>query len=108
KALQRATVVLDRHAGDLADQPVRDPGRNLARYQPVLALVSPADDDVIAVVQLGEKLADVRGIVLQVAVHRHDVFPSGEIDARGHRRRLPEVATELDDPEPRVLSRELL
>ena len=100
--LQRAAVVADRHAGDLADQPVGDARGNLARDQLVLAVVAPADDEVEAGVDLLQQQRDVGRIVLQVAVHGDEHFAVRVLDARRHRRRLAVVAAELDDAQPRI------
>src|SRR5262245_43483312 len=53
-------------------------------------------------------MPDVRGIVLQVAVHRHDDVALRKIDSGHHRRGLPEVAAQAHDLEALVLIRDLL
>ena len=58
--LQRAAIVLDGHAGHFADDPVGDPRGDLARDQLVLAIEAPADDDVVAFLDLVQEVADVR------------------------------------------------
>jgi hypothetical protein len=63
---------VDARPGHARDQQVRDAARQEARRDPVLAVAPPAADDVEAVVELRDEPADVGGIVLQVAVHRHD------------------------------------
>jgi hypothetical protein len=87
----------------MADQPVRDARRNLARQQLVLPVVAPADDQVEAGVDLLQQQRDIGGIVLQVAVHGDEHFAVRMFDAGGHRGRLPVVATELDDAQPRIV-----
>ena len=54
--LERAAVVVEAHAGHPADQPVGDPRRQAAD-EAVLAVASPAADDVVALVDLREEAA---------------------------------------------------
>jgi hypothetical protein len=100
--LERAAIVLDRHAGDLADQPVGDLRGDLAGYQLVLAVEAPADHDVVALVDLGEEVLDVARVVLQVAVHGDEDPAARLLDAGGHGGGLAVVAAEVDDAHPRV------
>ncbi len=105
--LERASIVLDRHAGDLGNQPVCDHRRNLAGDQPVLAIESPANDDVVALVDLREEVHDVLRIILQIAVHGDEHLAAGLLDARCHRGCLPVVPPEIHDAYPRVCTRNL-
>ncbi len=106
EGLERAAVVLDRHARHVADQPVGDARGNLARDQLVLAVVAPADDQVEAGVDLLEQQRDIGRVVLQVAVHGDEHVAVRVLDACGHRRSLAVVATELDDAQPRIALRD--
>ncbi len=103
--LQRAAVVVQPHARDAPDQPVRDARRQSPR-ETVLPLLAPAGDDVVALVDLLEQGGDVGRVVLQVAVHRDDDRAARVVEAGGHRGRLSVVPAELDEPEPRVVGRE--
>ncbi len=69
--------------------------------------MAPADDDVVALVDLREERADVGRIVLQVAVHRHEHLAARLLDAGRHGRRLAVVAAELHDAHARVAARDL-
>ena len=96
--LQRAPVVVQADACDAADEPVRH-ARGEAADEVVAALPAPAAHDVVALVDLREQEADVGGIVLEVAVHRHDHGAAGVVEAGGHRRRLAEVPPQADELE---------
>ena len=72
--LQGAAVVVEADAGHAADEPVRDPRRQLAG-EAVLPVLPPAADDVVALVELLEQPPDVGRVVLEVAVHRDDDSP---------------------------------
>ena len=73
-----------------------------AREQLVLALVAPADDQVVAFPDLDEQLRDVGRIVLQVGVHGHQRGARGMLDAGHHGGGLAAVAAELDHLDPRI------
>ena len=78
-----------------------------AREQPpqerVVAPRLPAGDEVEALVELGEELRDLRRIVLEVGVDRHDDVSARLEEAGLQRRRLAEVAPEVDDDDVRRL-----
>ena len=95
--LQRAAVIVQAHAADGRDQPVGDPARQLAAELAVLPIAPPPGDDVAARVELAQKLSDVRRIILQIAVHRHDHVTPRRLDSGAHRRRLAKIETETDD-----------
>ena len=96
---------MDRHAGHLADQPVRNLRWNLARHELVLAALTPTHCDVVTGIDLLEQQADVRGIVLQIAVHRDQCRAARVLDAGGHRGGLAVVATEFHDAQIGILAR---
>ena len=102
--LERAAVVADRQPGDAADQPVGEHRGQLARQPLVLPVHAPADDEVVALLQLGEHHRDVGRIVLQVAVHGDEEAAARELDPRGHRRGLAVVALEPQHPDAVVAS----
>ena len=78
--------------GDRVEDLRRDPAR-----ERVAPLRLPARDEVVALVELREQPGDLGGIVLQVAVNRHDDVPGGLAEARVERRRLAEVPAQADD-----------
>src|SRR5690606_2742385 len=67
-----------------------------------LAVASPADDDVEALLEFGQQARDVGGIVLQVGVHRDDDRAAGMAEPGGHRRGLSEALPEADDANARL------
>ena len=82
-------------AAEFGHQPVGDLRRQSPHDEVVDALLAPAADDVVTLAQLVEEQRNVVGIVLQIAVHRDDVFALSVVKARGERRGLPEVAAQL-------------
>src|SRR6185437_10475449 len=66
------------------------------------------DHDVVPRIDLLQQVADVRRIVLQIAIHGHDHFPARLGDARGHGRCLPVVAAELHQYHTRIGARDLI
>ena len=82
--LERAAVVVQAQPADAADQPVGDARRQLAGERRVLAVLAPAGDDVVALLELVEQARDVGRIVLEVGVHRDD-----DVAARARRSRPP-------------------
>jgi hypothetical protein len=103
--LQRAAVVVQANPGHTPDQPVGCAGRHAARC-PVLTVLTPAADDVIALVDLLEQTRDVAGVVLQIPVHQNDHVSRGVVEACRQGGRLPEIAPELDELESRIAGAE--
>ena len=91
--LERAAVVVEPDAGHLGDEPVGQQGGQAPAEEPVLSVLPPPADDVVVRGQR-EEAGDVRGVVLQVPVQRHDDLAPGVIEPRRERRRLPEVPAE--------------
>ena len=76
---------------------------SLRLIERVGAGLAAARGDLDAVVlERGDELRDVVGIVLEVAVHRHDDVGARVQHAGRHRRVLAEVALEQHDAEARV------
>ena len=102
KSFQRAARVVDRHAGDEGDHAVGEDRGHPPQDEAVLAALAPAGHDVVAALQLGDHRRDVRGIVLQVAVHRDHDLATRLIEAGRKGCRLPIIAGEAHDPQVRV------
>ncbi|MCY1236618.1 hypothetical protein D9M72_492830 [compost metagenome] len=87
-------------AGDLADQAIGAPGRDLPEQETILPVLSPADQQVeLALLDRLDHFGNIGRIVLQVAVKRGDQAPGGSVDAGLHRCRLPEVLLQFDNLE---------
>jgi hypothetical protein len=82
-------------AGDAAGDPVEDLRRDAA-CERVAALRLPAADEVEALVELGQQPRDLRRIVLEVGVDRHDHVALGVREARRQGCRLAEVPAQPD------------
>src|SRR5437764_15196829 len=102
-SLQRTAIIMKRYTADSRNQRISNLRRNLARNERVLAILSPAGDDVIAFVDLVEQPRDVRRIVLHVRVHRNEDAPARRMNARSHRRRLTIVSSQSDYSHARIL-----
>ena len=107
--LQPAAIVVDLDAGDLADQPVGNPGGDEPQHQAVLAVLAPAAEQVeLPLLQHGDHCRNIVGIVLQVAVQRHQQPAARRVDAGLQSGRLTEIALQLDDPEVEPFAGEFL
>ncbi len=95
--LEAAPVVVQADAGHSSDQPVGDPRGQLAGGGLVLAVLPPAADDVVALVQLVHHPWNVGRVVLKVGVQRDHHVAASEVETGAHRRGLAEVAAETDD-----------
>ncbi len=78
------------------------------RWQPpiderILPVFAPAGDNVGPGTRRLDHRRDVFGIVLAVAIGRHDEGSAGVLEAGSERRGLTEVAAEADHPNARVL-----
>ena len=74
----------------------------------VLAVLLPARYEVESVLETGQKLRDLRGVVLEVGVQGDDDRPPSLTEAHGERGGLAEVAPELEAPHPGILEAQLL
>lgn len=96
--LQAAAIIVQSHAGDLADQNVGAPGRDLPQNQRIASVLPPADKEVEpALFYRRDHVGNVRRIVLEVAVERRDQPAGGRVDSRLHCGCLTEILLELDD-----------
>ena len=106
--LEGRAEVVDRDLDQLLHHPVGHPGGELAQDGVVLAVLAPAADDVVALVQLGQELGNLGRVVLEVAVHGNDDLAPGLVETRLQGRRLAEVAAELDQDDVVILFIDLL
>ena len=95
--LEGAAVIVQPHAGHKGDKPVGNVAGQIAGQFGVLAILAPAGNNVVAFVQLGHEAADIGGIILQIAVHRHDDVAPRIVDARHEGGRLAAVARQMDN-----------
>ena len=98
--LEGAAVVVQVKARDLANETVGDEARKLAAHGLVLAVLAPAGDDVVPLVELLQHRGDVGRVVLQVGVERDDDAGARVVDAGGECRGLPVVATKAHEAHP--------
>ena len=94
--LEAAVEVVQRDAGRLAHRPVEE-ARRQRLVEGVLAALLPAGHEVVALLERRDEVGDLGGVVLAVAVHRDDDVAAGGGEAVRERRRLAEVAPQLDD-----------
>ena len=96
------------YAGDLANQPVADPRRNLTQEEMVLTAGPQAQDGIVTLLQLVQQTSDVGRVVLEVAVHGDQHLAARPVNAGLQGRRLAEVAPQPDHLDPGVRGRQLL
>ena len=82
--LQGAAIVVQTHSSDPADQSVGDPGGDFPLDGSVLALMTPAAHQVVALPQRRQQHRNVGWIVLEVSIKAHDHLPLGHIEPGGH------------------------
>ena len=90
--LECGAEIVQWNSRKVCHHPVRDSARQPARQPPVLSLRSPAADDVVALLELGDEGRNFFGVVLQVAVHGDDDLASRGVETRLERRCLAKVA----------------
>src|SRR5258708_20538256 len=105
-SFESGAEVVNVDTAQFCHQPVCYPGRNAPYPEIVDAHLTPTADDVITGRDLFEKHWNVGGIVLQIAIHRNDVFAAGMVKACGEPGGLAEVAAQLDHGNPAVDSRD--
>ena len=94
---QRAAVVIDTHAGDLADQAICNARWNLTQEQVVLTVFTPASKQIeVALNQVVDHAWNIIRVILQVTVQGSDQVAAGFIDARLHGCGLAEVTAQFD------------
>ena len=97
-SLQSAAEVVERDSRDPGHQAVGDPRGDLAAEECVVAISPPAGDDVKALVQGLEQPGDVGGVVLAVAVDRHQDLAPRQVQCGRKRGGLTAVSPEEDGP----------
>ena len=83
-------------AGKLGHHPVGGPAGNLPHQPVILALKTPAADQVVAFFDFFQKAGNFFRIVLQVPVHGNDNFPAGKIKTGFQRRGLAKIAAQTN------------
>jgi hypothetical protein len=99
---QRATEIMQTHAGDEGDEAVRHDAGNVALQRIVLAIFPPARADIESFIEFFEHQRDIGGIILQVAIDRNDDLAAREIEAGHHRGGLAKVAPQMNDFDQRI------
>jgi hypothetical protein len=94
--LQPAVDVVKPYAGDDCGRPVEHPREESPRER-VVPPRFPARYEIEPLVELGEQLRNLRGVVLEIGVDRHDDVTVRFEKAGLERRRLAEVPTEVHD-----------
>ncbi len=94
--LEAAVEVVQRDPGRLAHGPVEE-ARRQRLVERILAPLFPAGYQVEALRERRREIGDLGRIVLTVAIHGDDVVTAGGGEPVRQRRRLAEVAPQLDD-----------
>ena len=101
--LERRAEIVQRDAGELGHQPVRRAAGNLPRQPMVAPRHAPAAYQVVALLNSLQEFRNLRGIVLQVAVHGDNHFAAREVEPGLERRRLPEIPPQPHHIHPPVV-----
>src|SRR6266567_7644523 len=99
---ERGAEVVNIHTAKFSHQPVGAARRNAAQPEVVDADFAPAAYDVVALGNFLKEQGDVRGIMLQIAVHGDDVLTASMIEACGQCRSLPKIPSQADNRDPAV------
>jgi hypothetical protein len=89
-------------------QPVRHLRGQQTLDRIVVALLAPAADHVVTLVELRDERRDVRRVVLQVRVQGNDHVAPGVRETRAQGSGLPEVPSETDHADPWIRRLEAL
>ena len=68
------------------------------RTSPSCRFLPPPNHDVVALPELGDERGDIRRVILEIRVQRHDHVTSAVLEASAHRRGLSEVPPEANHP----------
>src|SRR5690349_666007 len=82
-------------AAELGHKPICASRGHPSEHKAIDAFFAPAADDVITLANLFDERRNVIGIVLQISIHRNDVFAGGVIETRCKRGSLTEVSSQL-------------
>ena len=105
---QRAPEVMKMNTEKPRDQKICRDRRQTPREHAIIALLAPAGYDIIAFGHLGQEVGDVGRIVLAVRIHGNDDVAGTMLNCGHERRRLAIVAAQMNDPDARIVLRELV
>ena len=71
--------------------------RDAPKEQRLLAVLAPAADDIVTLVEFAQDSFDILRVILQVGVNRDDNLAPRRVEAGRHRRRLAEIAAKMYD-----------
>ena len=107
-SLQGTAVVADGNTGEPTNDPIGNPGGNLAGEQPVLSPLPIPHNQIITLSYLGHETGNVGRIVLEIPIHGHHDVPTSVVEPSLHGRRLTVVAGEADHTDAVVLGSQTL
>ena len=87
---------------DPADQAIGQVRGQDAGERGVLAVLSPAVDHVVTLIELLHDAGNILRIILEIRVQGNNDFPPGIIKSGGNGSGLPEIANKLQDPNPLI------
>ena len=102
--LERASCIVDAVVGKKVPHAVGDSGRYFF-HQAILPFQSPSTHEIVGV-SMGQKLQDVRTVLLEVAIDLDDDVSGRLIKARVERTGLTVVSVEVEYPNLGVLPRQ--
>src|ERR1700688_4064499 len=94
--------VVNIDAAQFGHEPVRNARGDATHPEIIDANLAPAADDIVTGRNLFQKHWNVGRIVLQIAIHRDDVFATRMVETGGQSGGLAEVAPELDHGDPAI------
>jgi hypothetical protein len=89
-------------AGDLRDQPIRDPRGQKPPDRMVVPFLAPTADDIVPFLKLRHQHGNIGRVILEIGVHRHDHAAPGVGKTGAKGRCLAEVLAKPNDPHPRI------
>src|SRR4051812_27270150 len=79
--LERATVIVKRHAGNTRNEIIRHPAYKVSPESGILPIASPSGNNVESLIELGQKKRNVLRVILQIGIDRDDDVPLRMIDS---------------------------
>lgn len=101
-AFQGAAIVAQIDTADPADQAIGQVRGKDSGQPGILAILSPAVDHVVTLIELLHDAGNILRIILEIRVQGNNDFPPGIIKSGGNGSGLPEIANKLQDPNPLI------
>src|SRR5579859_2566598 len=97
-----ASIIMQVGPTHSRDETIGYPGGQLAAQTRVLAMLAPATDNIVALVQLLQETRNIYRVVLKIAIHENQHLAGAMMNTGRNGGGLPIVTTEPDNVRARV------